>query len=300
MTDGARRLRRLAQRVWAECLARSGALWWVKRRLRSQGAVVVLAFHRVLNEQDGRQSSSLPGMVVRSETFAAVLKHIARHHLPVDAAEAEPGGKPGRIRIALTFDDGWADNAGLVKLLSECSCPAVVFVCPSLCGQILPFAADPPGAADRSLSWEEIRRMRRAGIRFGAHTRSHAALPELRAEEARAEIAGSKADLERALGEPCTVFAFPYGRTSPALRRQVREAGFARAFALRRGVWTEESDPWDLPRVCVWERSFTGLTGRFSPVMFDYCVFWRAWRASARHRAAREAEPSHVSAGKAA
>jgi hypothetical protein len=35
--------------------------------------------------------------------------------------------------------------------------------------------------------------------------------------------------------------------------------------------------------MCV-KRSVVGLTGRFSPALFQYNVFWKAWRAHASER----------------
>lgn len=75
------------------------------------------------------------------------------------------------------------------------------------------------GAATRQrtmLAWSEVEAMARAGIVFGAHTRSHVPLDELTLEEAKAEIFGSQQDLEAHVGTPAVrTAARPRGRRGP-------------------------------------------------------------------------------------
>jgi peptidoglycan/xylan/chitin deacetylase (PgdA/CDA1 family) len=145
---------------------------------------------------------------------------------------------------------------------------------------------------DRLLSAEETRRMHEAGVRFGAHTRTHVMLTEASDEEAWDEIAGSKQDLEQVLGSGCELFAYPNGNTAARERAMVRNAGFRLAFTTERGAWTAASDLLAVPRMCAWEGSFAGLSGRFTSTMFEYTMIWRTWRATVRglRRAAPAAE----------
>src|SRR5689334_16731650 len=61
---------------------------------------------------------------------------------------------------------------------------------------------------------------------IGAHTLTHPDLPDVPPEQAREEIAGSKAWLEDVTGKPVTSFAYPKGLNTPALRAMVAEAGY--------------------------------------------------------------------------
>lgn len=330
---------RLVQRVWAECLARTGGLWWAKRKLGEEGAIVVLAFHRVLDDEGCQKTASLPGMIVHTGTFAAMAEFLTQRYRVVDVMTAEPGRRSNRVQIALTFDDGWADNARLLfPLVRRSGLPVSIFVCTGVCGQEAPFpperivarmrAGAEPAAereieaaieevkrgvpvpedgfpapegpyreVDRTMTWDQITRMRQAGIRFGSHTRTHAALPALARARADEELAGARADLERALGGPCEALAYPYGKTNPDVREWVHEAGYRLAFTIERGAWTRDCDRLNIPRNCVWEGSFTGLCGRFAPVMFEYAVVWRAWRAMMVHRQGRQRLKSLRQAG---
>jgi peptidoglycan/xylan/chitin deacetylase (PgdA/CDA1 family) len=321
--DWKRLHRRLAQRIWAEFLLRTGCIWWARRRLRQRASIVVLAFHRVLDDHSRRLSASLPGMIVRARTFEAMASYVAARYQAVDPLLARLDGDHGRLRFAFTFDDGWLDNSTvMLPLAMKHLIPVTIFVCTAACGEIAPFwpervaarmraenggatwdrietaigrlqRAAPEdrereadlsradGAIDRTLSWEHIESMRQSGVRFGAHTRSHASLSCLTSGEANLEIAGSKSDLERALGVPCEEFAYPYGDAGGEVRERVRSAGYRLAFTTRRGAWTARTDPCSIPRMCVWEGDLAGLSGRFSPAMFEYTLVWRAWRAPA-------------------
>jgi peptidoglycan/xylan/chitin deacetylase (PgdA/CDA1 family) len=295
---------------------------------------LVLAFHRVLDEDTLRVTSSEPGMIVREQTFDAVAGHVVRQYRAVDVLSAEPGGHSDRLRFAFTFDDGWLDNkTTMLPLAKKRFIPVTVFVSTGTRGAVAPFrpeevaasesrasanrraaapavASDQPKSAvqpgmggalsvgmeqelpepkeDGTLTWDDVRLMWQAGVRFGAHTRTHPFLPAMTRESVLEEVAGSKEDMERALNAPCEGFAYPYGKSTREVRQCVLEAGFRLAFTLDRGAWTEACDRLSIPRMNMSEGNFVGLSGRFSPTMFDYTVVWRTWRASVV-RARREA-----------
>jgi peptidoglycan/xylan/chitin deacetylase (PgdA/CDA1 family) len=122
-----------------------------------------------------------------------------------------------------------------------------------------------PAAERLMLDWDEVRKMRAAGIHFGAHTRSHPILSSLDPELREAEIAGSRAVIERELGEPVTLFAYPNGKPGDygepdkaALRRQ----GFACALTTTIGVNTSNGDMFEILRRPAWEASPDGFLCR--------------------------------------
>jgi peptidoglycan/xylan/chitin deacetylase (PgdA/CDA1 family) len=139
-------------------------------------------------------------------------------------------------------------------------------------------------AGDRTVSWEDIREMDAAGASFGCHTHTHQILTTVPKQAARQEIRKSKSAIETALHRRCDLFAYPNGNSSAATRRILAEEGFTAAFTTERGAWTSVSDPMAIPRVNVCEASVVGLTGRFSPAMFEYNAFWKAWRAMRAER----------------
>lgn len=327
-----RKARRILQWLWAEFLGASGCLWWAKRQLRGEGAVVALVFHRVLDEPGYRATCSERGIIVRERTFRELAAHVAGQYEPVDLQKAEPGTPGKKLRVAFTFDDGWGDNYGVAfPVTREYGIPLVIFVTSGFVGKNAPFwpelvislmrAIQPTvgdaeitatieslkkcaptereqrltrlseqavekGAslassnADRTLSWQEIVEMDQGGVKFGSHTQTHQILTTVPESTARQEVLESKATLENALGKRCDSFSYPNGNWSPETRRLVAEAGFKIAATVETGAWTIACDPLCIPRINVYEGKLVGLNGRFSPAMFEYTTFWKAWRAT--------------------
>jgi peptidoglycan/xylan/chitin deacetylase (PgdA/CDA1 family) len=120
--------------------------------------------------------------------------------------------------VAITFDDGNQDNFELALPVLEKYHLAATFL-------IVTGWVGTPG----HLTWDEIAAMQQAGMHFGAHTVSHPYLPFLSQSMADTEIRASKAALEAHLGQPVTVFAFPFGHTAPLTTRLVQAAGFGLA-----------------------------------------------------------------------
>lgn len=132
---------------WAGLLRASGMLSLARKWVQRHGAIV-LTFHRVLTDSELQQTASLGGMIVRNRTFAAFLKY-ASQACEFANLEQEPQWKPtGRLKLAVTFDDGWADNAESVyPIASQYRVPFVIFIVPEKIGTMLPFWPERTAAA---------------------------------------------------------------------------------------------------------------------------------------------------------
>jgi peptidoglycan/xylan/chitin deacetylase (PgdA/CDA1 family) len=99
-------------------------------------------------------------------------------------------------------------------------------------------------------------------VEIGAHTRRHPILAACALEEARAEVAGSRADLEQLLGVPVGLFAYPNGHEGRDFSERdvglVREAGFSYAVTSDWGGVTPASDGLRLPRMSLYRQSVLG------------------------------------------
>ena len=100
---------------------------------------------------------------------------------------------------------------------------------------------------------DELRQLRAAGlVDVGAHTRTHPVLAAQPLELQRAEIAGSRADLEESLDAPVRGFAYPFGKPgpeyAPATAALVRDAGFAWACAIHPRPVTRRTRVHEIPR----------------------------------------------------
>jgi peptidoglycan/xylan/chitin deacetylase (PgdA/CDA1 family) len=106
------------------------------------------------------------------------------------------------------------------------------------------------------LSWPELRRLGAEGVTLAPHSRTHPLLHRLPPEEARAEVAGSLADLEAAVGPTPAVLAYPGGGLDDGVVRTVAEEGFRLAFTTARGANDlRRADPLRVRRVHVGRRA---------------------------------------------
>jgi peptidoglycan/xylan/chitin deacetylase (PgdA/CDA1 family) len=90
---------------------------------------------------------------------------------------------------------------------------------------------------DLFLDWPGVRRLATAGMAIGSHCLTHPFLPLLSEDEQRQELTGSKAELERQLGQPITTVAYPYGKHSDLTRRLAQEAGYRLGFSYPGGLY---------------------------------------------------------------
>lgn len=130
-------------------------------------------------------------------------------------------------------------------------------------GGVAPPAADEDS---RPMSWEELRAWAAAGMTVGAHTRSHAPLAGLAPDALRDELMLSKRDLEKHLGIPVEMLAYPYGgRNDVGAQGEeaARAAGFRCAFANRIGNARWARSPFAVPRCLVRNWSVDQFRARF-------------------------------------
>lgn len=322
--------RKRSKVLWALLLRVTGLLplarWWVGR-----SGVLVLTFHRVLTEKELERTMSLPGMIVRAGTFDLFLQYASQRWEIIDLGNQPKWSGDSRLKIAVTFDDGWTDNVtSAYPIARKHNAPITIFIVPEKMGAALPFwpekaalslsgarqtangPADadyvnrvieelkglpsderrrrlelmqPPrdealsscAAVDRTMTWAQTEQLHAGGVTFGSHTSTHEILTRIPTEQAEQEVTASRAMIETRLHAGCTLFAYPNGDCSPVIRNLVAKAGYSAAFLNDQpGVWGRECDPYMVPRINVCEHHLMDSQGRFSPLIFEYTVLWRA------------------------
>jgi peptidoglycan/xylan/chitin deacetylase (PgdA/CDA1 family) len=176
------------------------------------------------------------------------LQAVLRHY--VDGQPLPPHA------VLITFDDGYHDNLdNAARVLRKYSYPAVLFVPIGYLDDRHPLPHEEhlaaQGILNRTIDWDELAELDRAGIRIESHGISHRPLADLEVDEAAREITHSKLRLEERLGRP--VRAFSYVKGSEAHYKQVhlslvRQAGYDVAFTAVSGANSQTTDPLQLRR----------------------------------------------------
>ncbi|GAB3446333.1 polysaccharide deacetylase family protein [Massilia solisilvae] len=166
--------------------------------------MVPLVLHRIVRGQTEVWED------VSEEQFRRMLDFIGERW-----AVFRPGGSGRDPRWMLTFDDGYLSDYDIVfPLLVERNIQATFFLITDKIGA--------PGYLD----WAQIKEMRRHGMCFGSHSRSHRRMNTIPLAEAREEFAVSKTVIEDKLGEQVAVFSYPYGECSAQLHRAGFDVGY--------------------------------------------------------------------------
>lgn len=204
---------------------------------RDGGGLRVLTYHRV---NDGHPRDRLS---VGSGAFASQMEALARAGRPVvllgDALAALRGSAPQPAgAVAVTFDDGYADNVGVaLPILERFGIRATFFVATGFMDTSATLDRYRGCCADDGMmTWDEVRAIKSRGHEVGGHGRTHRELAALSVDEARAEAEGCAGDIATATGERPRLFCYPRGSTSARVRRIVSEAGFEAACTVRPGA----------------------------------------------------------------
>ena len=197
----------------------------------------ILMYHAV-----GHRGEPASRFILPAKRFERQMRWLARRGLPVLAlddliGDRREGRLPPAGAVVITFDDGYADALEVAApILRHFGFPATAFAVSGCVGRTADWQGTGGLSGRRLLDWEGLAALVRSGLTIGAHSRTHPRLPELEEEQASAEVAGSRADLERGLDTPVRSFAYPFGQTSPQTVAAVERAGFAGACGILRGL----------------------------------------------------------------
>jgi peptidoglycan/xylan/chitin deacetylase (PgdA/CDA1 family) len=213
-----------------------------------QGESLVLCYHAI-------------GEAWSSSVSAERLRHhveflLRRGYEPrrfIDVVTSQDGTRS----FAITFDDAYTSVLERAfPVLEALAVPGTVFVVTDFAdagrpvewaGLVEAGVAEDP-TVRRSLTWEQLGDLQRAGWEIGSHTCSHPHLPQLDDVALAWELGESRAACERALGVPCRSIAYPYGDLDDRVVAATEVAGYDAGCSL--SVFTSGALAW--PRVGVY------------------------------------------------
>ncbi|MDX1660236.1 MAG: polysaccharide deacetylase family protein [Gemmatimonadota bacterium] len=219
--------------------------------------VAALRYRKIgpLTEEDWLTTTAVP-----TETFERQMARVHRSDWkPVDAKTfamglREPEDLPDRT-LLITFDGAYAHLVErAVPVLRRYRFPAVAFVATDRVGER--FTYDPDADTPEPLcGWEDLRALESADVSVQSFGCTHQPLTGLSPSELEAEVAESKATIERRLGSRVWLFAYPQGDPGAdpdATAKVLRLAGYRAALGTSGGVLEAPlEDPFRIGRITI-------------------------------------------------
>ena len=175
-----------------------------------RGRLTVITYHQVQDPADD-------GSSVGIESFRRQMEYLRQTYEVVSLQDAvrrlARGKRPERL-VAITFDDGYLDNATTAApIMRAFGLPATFFVSTDMIGSARPFPHDRERGRrpQAHMTWNDLRKLAADGFDIGSHTCSHADMGTIPLDQAVRELRDSRERLETELRQPIRTFAFPYG-----------------------------------------------------------------------------------------
>jgi len=181
-----------------------------RRYRRQRDFPVMILYHHLVADRPHRFG-------VRTAYFLRQVNYLLRHYRVVSLTEAVRLIREGPVTmptVAITFDDGYADNYINLRAVTESTgVPIGYFVATQHISGGKEFAHDemfhehgfPPN------TWEQVKVLQKSGYEIASHTRNHADCGSTDREFLQSEIVGSLEDFKATIGST-PHFSFPFGR----------------------------------------------------------------------------------------
>ena len=221
----------------------------------------IVLYHRVAEANNDPHR-----LCVSPENFREQIKFLKENFRVVPLVQLVQEVRSKKLKnksMALTFDDGYADNLhNALPILQEYNMPATIFLTAGYVGQYKPFYWDAPegeilndkaiSGLGRPMTQDEAKTLSKARIiEIGGHTINHPKLAKIPQNEQIKEISEGKRIIEEIVGFPLLSFAYPFGAKDSFNKTTielVKKAGFHCACANIHERVTNRSDIYALPR----------------------------------------------------
>ncbi|MGZ4397181.1 MAG: glycosyltransferase [Gaiellaceae bacterium] len=239
----------LAADVWFWVGVRREASRREWRRL-TRSSYVSICYHRLAGElkEEEIELDVPPRHFEHQLRLLRVLGYRPLSQADLLAFHADASAVLPRRRFVVTADDGYLD--AILCLEQNARALPIAFIPTAFVSGEQTQRRGTPIAG-----WELLARACSSGVAVGSHGVHHVSFVGLEKEELADELAGSRAELERMLGEPIRIFAYPYGNHDEAVREATIAAGYEAAFATTAGRNGAGTDRWCLHRISIQARN---------------------------------------------
>src|SRR3989344_7169223 len=221
----------------------------------------IVLYHRVADVKDDPHQ-----LCVSLENFREQIKFLKENFRVIPLVQLVMEVRTKKLKnktVAITFDDGYADNLhSALPILQELNVPATIFLTAGYMGSNRPFYWDAPEGADlnertisesgRPMTLDEAKTLSKARIiEIGGHTINHPKLAKIAENEQSNEIVEGKKIIEEITGFPILSFAYPFGGKdsfNDTTIELVKKAGFNYACANIHERVTNKSNTYAHPR----------------------------------------------------
>ena len=219
---------------------------WVvfKEKILGKGGVRILMFHSVAATHVSGFDNQ--GVVdINPNYFKRLIRYLVQRYRFISLEELtemiEHKIKLPSRTLVLTFDDGYANNyTEALPILKEYQLRATIFMPSGFVGK------------PNYLDTEMINKLVAEDLDIGGHTVNHPVLSRIDQKTAEVEITEGKTELEKVLGKPVNLFAYPKGKLtdySDKVVQMVEKAGFKAACTTVRGTNTWHTPLFELRRI---------------------------------------------------
>lgn len=215
----------------------------------------VWQLHRVTNERSV-QARVRDYEITPARLESLIVEYQRKGYEFISIAEVAErmSGKRGKKFIAVTLDDGYANNYEVAyPIFMKYHVPFGIYVCK---GMITGERKEDNIEHYKMLSIDQLRALDKEPLcTIGGHTNLHLRLTSLSKEQQKQEILGCKIWLENVLGHLIEDYAFPYGDYNAFTIDILKQAGIKHAVASWGGKVRENTKErvLDIPRLLVTE-----------------------------------------------
>ncbi len=202
----------------------------------------ILMYHMIAEPVAGAQFNGLRVTPSRFEQQLRWLRDNGWQGFTVSELVDRAAELPDKA-VAITFDDGYADNATqALPLLQRYGYKATLYLVVDRHDRDWSRSRKAHHDGDElkaiaKLSDAQVRELLASGcFELGAHTLTHANLLKLDDAALRHELIDAKRQLEQCFDVPVRSFAYPFGLYRPEQVVLVREAGYDSAVTVREGI----------------------------------------------------------------
>ena len=226
--------------------------------LTAAALATILCYHEVDPPQDAHvtvprasarsnASAEMLHYTATPENFAAQLDYLQQNGYAViplaRLVECLQGrGEPLPPRaVVITVDDGWlCAYTRIAPELRRRNMPFTLFVYPHIIGHGV-----------HAVIWPQVEELAAQGVDIESHTLTHPFLTRTDPESVDAELAESRAEIEKHTHKPVRFLSYPYGDYNPAVMESAERSGYDAAVTTWRGPIMPDTPALQLKRYLI-------------------------------------------------